>query len=144
MADKAAGTLRRAADTDTVTKWDLTVKVGSRVSSAGRDALQGSWAGAGPGPDPRTVPQQVQKLLREICEAIGAKMVSQSSPDDQAHAEADHDAEPAAERQSPPPERRSRRPPTPSPGAPTAPVSDRRWSRCARAPGVNFRAALRR
>jgi hypothetical protein len=107
LADKAAGTLRRAADTDTVTKWDLTVKVGSRsvplavtlFKDHGRVRVQVLTH--------ELSPQQVQKLLREICEAIGAKMVSQSSPDDQAHAEADHDAEPAAERQSPPPERRS-------------------------------------
>ena len=107
LADKAAGTLRRAADTDTVTKWDLTVKVGSRsvplavtlFKDHGRVRVQVLTH--------ELSPQQVQKLLREICEAIGAKMVSQSSPDDQAHTEADHDAEPAVERQSPPPERRS-------------------------------------
>jgi Ni/Co efflux regulator RcnB len=95
LADKAAGTLRRAADTDTVTKWDLTVKVGSRSVPLAVTLFK----------DHGRV--RVQKLLREICEAIGAKMVSQSSPDDQAHTEADHDAEPAVERQSPPPERRS-------------------------------------
>ena len=110
LADKAAGTLRRAADTDTVTKWDLSVKVGPKsvplavtlFKDHGRVRVQVLTH--------ELSPQQVQKLFHAICEAIGAKMVRQSSPHDQAqagHAEADHDAEPVAERQSPPRERRA-------------------------------------
>jgi hypothetical protein len=121
LADKAAGTLHRVADTESVTKWQLSVKVGSKPAPLAVTLFKDHGRVRVQVLTHDLSAQQVQELFREICEAIGATIVGRSSPDDEAQAEqveAEREAEPAAERQSPAGERRPEATPDSEPPEP--------------------------
>ena len=105
LTAQAAGPVRRAVDTDSVAKWELDVKVGSKTVPVAVTLFKDSGRVRIQILTHVLSAEQIQELFERLCLAIEADLVSQSDPADEAddedhdHDEADIDAasEPEAE-----------------------------------------------
>ena len=90
LADKASGGVKRVSDTESVTRFELSVDVSGKEAPVAVTVYKEHGRARIQVLTHALTPEEVQKLEDELAEAIGAKIVDRSSPeteeDDHRHA----------------------------------------------------------
>ncbi|HJV08651.1 MAG TPA: hypothetical protein VJ653_03195 [Acidimicrobiales bacterium] len=116
LADKADGEVRRVSDTESVARFELTVKVGRKDAPVAVTVYKEHSRVRIQILTHELTPEEAERLEDELAEAVGAKVVDRSSPEGEDEEPAHEHAEPEAERvaaDAPEPERQ--REPGPEP-----------------------------
>lgn len=99
LADKAEGEVRRVSDTESVARFELTVKVGRKKAPVAVTLYKEHSRARIQILTHELTPEEAERLEDELAEAIGARIVDRSSPEGEEHEEPAHEpAGPEAER----------------------------------------------
>lgn len=97
LADQSDGAVRRTVETDSVTKWELDVRVGRTAVPVAVTLFKDSGRVRIQVLKHVLSTQEIALLFARLCAAIGAELVSSSDPQHEAEEPHDHD-EPDLER----------------------------------------------
>ena len=99
LAEKADGEVQRVSDTESVTRFELTVEVGHTKAPVAVTLYKEHSRVRIQILTHELTPEEAEKLEDELAEAIGARIVDRSSPEGDEHDEpAQEAADPEAER----------------------------------------------
>lgn len=87
LADKADGEVQRVTDTESVTRFELTVEVGGKKAPVAVTLYKEHSRVRIQILTHDLTPDEAEKLEDELAEAMGAKIVDRSSPEGESHEE---------------------------------------------------------